>query len=61
MWCAAVSEDFSNFAYLISTAMALNYEDIVREWYNRLRPAFMRKYNPQNEMLRALETKRCFF
>ena len=43
MWCAAVSEDFSNFAYLISTAMALNYEDIVREWYNRLRPAFMRK------------------
>lgn len=39
----SVSEEFSNFAYLIITAMTHNYEDIVREWYNRLRPAFMRK------------------
>lgn len=27
--------------------MAQNYEDIVREWYNRLRPAFMRKLSLQ--------------
>lgn len=27
--------------------MAHNYEDIVRDWYNRLRPAFLRRLTQQ--------------
>lgn len=43
----SVSEEISNFAYLTITAMTQNYEDIVRDWYNRLRPVFMRKLSQQ--------------
>lgn len=37
----------ANFVVLIITTMAHNYEDIVRDWYNRLRPAFLRRLTQQ--------------
>ena len=42
----------SIFVVLKITQMDHNYEDIVRNWYNRLRPAFLRRLTQQYPSLR---------